>query len=255
VLPPSVRVDTDVGELLLPASDQLMRIGLARDGVWEPREGAVLRELVSPGMAALDVGAHCGYFTLMLAHLVGEKGEVVAIEPEPDNHALLVANLHAAGIANVRPIEAAAWRSSGEAIPLSLSETNTGDHRSYCWGSGRTFVEVESLALDELEPPLERLDVVKLDTQGTEHVAIEGMRETLTRFSPLLLLEFWPTGIRDFGDRPGDVIELYRELGYEIAVIDEPEIPHDVAAGEIVLRADASITEYFNLLLTPASSS
>src|SRR6266508_2798532 len=84
VLPPSVRVDTDVGELLLPASDQLMRIGLARDGVWEPREGAVLRELVSPGMAALDVGAHCGYFTLMLAHLVGEKGEVVAIEPEPD---------------------------------------------------------------------------------------------------------------------------------------------------------------------------
>ncbi|HYU60301.1 MAG TPA: FkbM family methyltransferase [Solirubrobacterales bacterium] len=252
-LPPAERVETDVGAILMPAGDQLMRVGMARDRVWEPNEGALFREIVSPGMTVLDVGAHCGYFTLMLAGLVGGEGEVVAIEPEPGNHALLRANLEQAGAGNVRVVNAAAWRSSGENLPLSLSDSNTGDHRSYRWGSGRAFIEVPSIAVDDLDPPLDRLDVVKLDTQATEHVVIDGMRATIDRFRPLMLVEFWPTGIRELGDTPEDVVGLYRELDYEISVIDLPGRPAGLPAAELISRADAFTTEYFNLLLTPRS--
>lgn len=254
VLPPAVRVDSDVGPLLLPAGDKVIRPGLESNGVWEPEEAAVIRTLVEPGATVLDVGAHCGYFTLMMSGLVGPGGTVVALEPAPDNHALLRANVEHSGATNVRVLNAAGWRSSGERIPLSLSDTNSGDHRSYRWSSGRPFVEVDGIAIDDLDPALDRLDLVKLDTQGTEHVVIEGMRSTIERCRPVALTEFWPISIRELGDRPEDVLALYRGLGFEIAVIEDESVAPDASDAELIGLAGASLTEFVTLVLRPAEA-
>jgi hypothetical protein len=63
-LPPHVVVDTAVGRLLLPASDQVMTRLISRDHLWEPAESAALMTLVGRGMNVLDIGAHVGYVAL-----------------------------------------------------------------------------------------------------------------------------------------------------------------------------------------------
>jgi len=248
--PPAVRHDSDVGLLLLPASDRMIAVALQRDGVWEPEEGQVLRGLAREGMTVLDVGAHCGYFTLLLSKLVGPEGKVLAVEADPDNHALLEANLEANGAANVATVQGAAWSTAGETLPFTLCPENTGDHRSYSWDSDREVVEVRSVAIDDLASGLESVDLVKLDTQGTEHRALEGMRKTIERDHPSLVVEFWPIGIRELGDDPANVIELYRSLGFELEVVgqDPPE------SADLVEAADRSPTMFLNLILRPSSS-
>ena len=247
--PPAVRVDSDVGPLLLPASDRMIAVALERDGVWEPEEGEVLRRLAREGMTVLDVGAHCGYFTLLLSRLVGPSGRVLAIEADPGNHALLDANVETAGAANVTTVQGAAWSAAGETLPFTLCPENTGDHRSYSWDTDREVAEVRSVTIDELTGDLGRVDLVKLDTQGTEHRAVEGMRQTIERDRPTLLVEFWPIGIRELGDRPEEVLELYRSLGFALEVVgDEADIRE---ASDLVEAADRSPTMFLNLILRP----
>src|SRR6266542_494385 len=60
-----------------------LRNSLAREvfftGCYEPQESLVIRRLVDPGGAFVDVGAHWGYFSLIMAEHVGSSGRVVAI--------------------------------------------------------------------------------------------------------------------------------------------------------------------------------
>ncbi|MDQ3647023.1 MAG: FkbM family methyltransferase [Actinomycetota bacterium] len=245
----AVEVRTDIGPLLLSADDQVVTPYMQYHGAWEPEESTAIRELAHAGMTVVDVGAHCGYFTLLLAKLVDVTGSVVAVEPDPRNHALLCANLQRAGVHNVRVVRAAACNRSGVAS-LSLSQENTGDHRAYEWDSGRRTIQVDGLALDDLEPPLETLDLVKLDTQATEHLAIAGMERTLARFDPTMLVEFWPLGLRELGDPPADVLDYYRQLGYEITMLGEPRVRSDAHPDHMVDAAERHQDGFCSLVLS-----
>ena len=227
----------------------MIAVGLERDGVWEPEEGDVMRRIAREGMNVLDVGAHVGYFALLLARLVGPDGSVLAVEADPGNHALLQANLEAAGVTNVTTVQAAAWSESGRALPLSLCRENTGDHRSYSWDSGREVIEVESVAIDDLAGDLGQVGLVKLDTQGTEHRVVEGMRRLIARDRPTLLVEFWPLGIRELGDHPEQVLELYRSLGFALEPVGDEDA---IATDDLVAAAEGSPTRHLNLILRPA---
>src|ERR1700730_16140389 len=50
---------------------------------FEPRESALIRHYLKPGMTFVDVGANVGYYTLLAASLVGRRGRVLAFEPSP----------------------------------------------------------------------------------------------------------------------------------------------------------------------------
>ena len=69
------------------------RVGrLMWTGCYEPELVALLRKVLDPGMTFVDVGAHIGYFSLIAAALVGEKGVVHSFEPDPDCFSRLVVN-------------------------------------------------------------------------------------------------------------------------------------------------------------------
>jgi FkbM family methyltransferase len=245
-LPTPARYETDVGPILLPRDDLLIAEGLRQDGAWEPEQGEKLRELVAPGMTVIDVGAHVGYFTLMLASLVGPEGQVLAIEPEPYNHLLLGANLARAGMNNVITHEAAAWRATEGPLRMSLCNWNTGDNRVGFSSRHRAAIEVASLALDDLNPP--RVDLIKLDTQATEHIAIEGATRLIERHSPVLFAELWPGGLRELGIDPADPIDVYEGLGYRIEVLGRPDL-ESAERARLIEAADAAPTKDLMLLM------
>jgi FkbM family methyltransferase len=223
-LPRAVSLMTDVGTLLAHPEDQVITPFIRRHGHWELDDCRLLEEELSPGSAAVDVGANIGYMTLVAARAVGPTGSVVAIEPHPANVALLQANVARNELADrVRVIGAAAWDAPG-VLELSECVENTGDHRVQTLQSERSVLRVDAVRLDDVVPESMRISVIKLDTQATEHRVLAGSRALLERDRPVILVEYWPQGLRDRGDDPLEVLAGFRKLGYKLEVPDEPEL-------------------------------
>jgi FkbM family methyltransferase len=209
---------SDVGALYAPAHDTVIAPVLEQQGRLPDFDIERLQDLGLTGATVLDLGANLGYTTIKLAHLVGlREGRVIAVEPHPENLALLRANLRRNRIPNVRVIGAAAWRETGH-VNLGECRDNTGDHRVGALLSERKVLRVPAVRLDDVID--EEVHFILADTQATEHVAFEGARGLVERCHPLIYTEFWPAGIRVFGDDPIEVLEGYRRFGYSVSVLD-----------------------------------
>ncbi len=113
---------------------------------------------------------------------------------------------------------------------LYLSNNNFGDHRVFdaCdddilnKGVARKSVEVPAVSLDKyLKKSGFRADVVKIDIQGAEMLALPGMIETLSNPRVVLFCEFWPYGLRKADTSPKHFLESLKELGFELFEIIE----------------------------------
>jgi len=209
-------VTIDGHRLFLDAEDSL---DLSIDPTYENLESATLAGLIHKGDTVVDIGANIGFYTLLFARWVGPGGKVIAFEPDPDNFDLLRKNVEANGYRNVTLHRKAIADRNGTAR-LYLSDTNTADHRLYDSGDGRSFVEVETLRLDEILSGEEKIDFVKMDIQGSEPTALEGMRGILTKNPRArLFLEFWPAGLARRGSDPRRLLASLKEMGFEIREI------------------------------------
>jgi len=217
---------------------------------WEPIESGALAALIRRGAHVVDIGAHVGYMTLLAAGRVGPGGSVLAIEAHPGNVALLQENIAQNGLTQAAAIHGAAWRHSGETLTLSVNPDNSGDHRAFRREGATQTIEVSSIAVDDLVAD-DCIDVVKIDAQGTDHVAVEGMQRTLSRCRPVMLVEFWPGGIEEFGDRPTDVLAFYRGLGYDIVILEAPALSSEAPFEMIVDHARRCQGGFCTLVLQP----
>jgi FkbM family methyltransferase len=246
-LPDSLEIETDIGSLLYPADCQMITPEVAREGRWDPWDAEALKKELRPGMNVLNMGAHIGYFAILAARGVGSGGEVTAIEAEPGNFALLRENVRRSKLGNIRVVHAAVSDHPGT-LKMSLSPTNTGDHRAYAHEGATGTVTVPAVTVDSVLGVDQRIDFVFADIQGTEHVAMIGMKETVRRCHPSMLLEFWPQGIREYGDDPAAVLRGYRELGYEFDIVGR-EVGVDASDETVIAAAEPDGPGGFGTLL------
>ena len=246
----TVFADTDVGTLALHAHDRVMTPIISESGRWEEDEAAWLRSVLAPGQVVIDCGANVGYFSLLMAQAVGPAGAVVAVEPERANLRLLRHNLWRNGADNVRVIAAAAGDERG-VVALRHNALNAGDHRV---GLERedSDVLVPCVALDALLGGV-AVDVVKVDTQGYDHVAIAGLRDVLGR-SPQaqLLVEFWLDSMVERDISADDVLAGYRALDRPIGVLGPGGAVTPATDAEVIAAAAASQPDHWvNIVLGP----
>jgi FkbM family methyltransferase len=185
-------------------------------GDWEPVTTEFARREIKPGDVVLDIGAHIGYFTLIFARLVGERGRVFAFEPDPTNYALLEKNVKANGYTNVTLVQKAVSDKS-ERIKLFSDRAQDGRQSIIEFGDDCKGIEVESVRLDDFFRDYSGpIDFVKMDIEGAEPTAIEGMTRLLGRNEHVkLMTEFLPSGLRRSGVNPSDYLELLGEHGFE----------------------------------------
>jgi len=198
--------------------------GVLRNG-YEADSKSLLEGLIQEGMTVFDVGAHVGTYTLMAARLVGRTGHVYAFEAEPENYSILKKNVELNGYQNVTCVPKAISNRSGL---LTLYVSNQGNDRHTLIGSSDancqgTPCEVETLSLDEFSASIEwpRVDIVKMDIEGAEPMAIEGMSELFRRSDNLsLLMEFAPDILRASGMNPEDFLSLLTLSGFRISPVE-----------------------------------
>lgn len=208
--------------LRVDPADQVVAQGLLVRGAWEPFESTLFEQALSPGMTAFCLGAHIGYYALLAARRVGPRGRVYAFEPGPENFRLLVENVDANGYRNVVAVPRAVSNVTGR-VRLHLNASNTGDHRIYPGDEPRPSLEVDVVRLDDWLGGAETAaDVIQMDLQGAELLALDGMQALLAR-SPAVTIftELWPGGLRLAGGSGEAYLGRLAALGFRMSVIDE----------------------------------
>lgn len=204
--------------------DEHDTLNLSLNRIYEPFETIYFQKHVKDGQVVLDIGAHIGYYTLLLAKNVGRNGQVFAFEPEPKNFALLSKNVEINGYTNVILSNKAVLDTTSQRH-LFLSAENMGDHRIFDAPDGKEAVEVDSIRLDDYFADFnKKIDFIKMDIQGAEYYAVQGMASLLLRNpSVVLVTEFEPIGLLRSGVEPEAYLKLLMEMGFTIYHIDENE--------------------------------
>jgi FkbM family methyltransferase len=213
-------------------------------GTHEPVTQDLLRRRIRPGMVVYDCGANIGYFSLILARLVGPSGRVFAFEPSPGSLECLRATPGLNGLSHLAVIPQAVWE---RVETLHFAQTQPGrslvsDHVEGASAFGKSgaqrIIEVPAVALDDFvygqgNPPP---DFVKVDVEGAEGKALAGARRLLSERRPELLLEI-------HGEPGREVHSLLKELKY---------VSTNVLTGEVPETADAFAAWMQHYLSVPA---
>jgi FkbM family methyltransferase len=204
-------------------------------GQYEPQETLLLRHILRDGMTFVDVGANWGYFTLLAAHLVRRNGRVLSLEPDPRLFTLLESCVRRNALSQVTLLQLAAGNMLGEVGLWGYKETDGNFGISTTVGAQARSLDSLTVEVTTLERVLDqhnvrRVDCMKIDIEGAEEAAIDGLGNALrTHRVARMLLELHPAQLAEQGSSPKRIAERLIALGYTGFHID-----HSVATTRAV---------------------
>lgn len=206
-------------------------------GTIEPLVQQIFATHIRPGAVVYDIGANIGFFTLAAARLTGPHGRVYAFEPAMSTADRLAANVALNDLVHVEVLRVGVGRNAGRALLVKTDISQTAS--LYAAGAesvdAADEVAVAVVALDDLvrdgclAPPA----FVKMDIEGAEVEALEGMRGLLAKHRPVMLCEVHGTHAA--------VAAIFEAHGYHVRVVetggaltDAPDYVHALALpGEV----------------------
>jgi FkbM family methyltransferase len=206
------------------SNDAIVRM-LHTNGDYEPHVVELFNKLIGPGDSVMDIGASIGYHTVQLSRLVGNSGNVIAVEPQKIIHNFLCANLVLNSCFNVSTIQKALGNGTGY---LTLSKIDYSDRslNSGCQRIGTGGEQVEQITLDSI-PVSKPLRFIKIDAQGAEPYIIVGAMGTLTSADrPVICFEVEDIWLRALGSSTNQLLNILLGLNYVILRI-RSEYPCD----------------------------
>jgi len=195
-------------------------------GSYAQHELAFMRAVLRPGMGFVDIGAHWGLLTMLASHLVGNSGQVIALEPDPRMLTKLRFNLKLNGITTVNVLECAAADCNAD---LTLSGYDPG-HKKWtasklvqrgCGDESAFVAHARPLdeLMDEVGAPI--IDLVKIDVEGAEDLVLKGMEEGLHRQRyKRILLELHPLQLAERRRTTSQVADFLLARGYHGYLLD-----------------------------------
>ena len=197
-------------------------------GRYEPTTMYVVQLLLRPGDCFVDVGANAGFFSLAAAAFVGDTGHVIAFEPSSREYASLLANLELNRLSRVTSVQSAIGEKADHA-DLRIAESVHSGHNTLASGFAYEnvhSVQIERVAVTTLDSyasdrNVARIDVVKLDIEGAELLALRGARRILASMRPILILEVFDQGLRKVEGSAEEMQLFLQDLRYSLWEIDD----------------------------------
>jgi FkbM family methyltransferase len=208
-------------KMIVDTTDVGLSSHLLLDGYWEMWLTELLTALVKPGMKVVDVGANLGYFSLLMADLVGKTGQVHAFEPNIDLARRMTQSLALNGFSDIATVheQALADVEADVVLIVPADEPKNGhllpaDHPA----ATDDAVETRFMRTRRLDSYAELYDVdlIKIDADTSEMTIWQGMSEILKHGRPLtIVLEFARVRYAD----PGAFIDRILSDGFSLSVI------------------------------------
>lgn len=195
--------------LELDLSDWLQRLYYL--GFVEQNTFKIIKELLPVDGIFVDIGANIGIYSCIMANHVGIKGSVIAFEPMRENLEGLYNNIALNQLKNIEVNELAlSNRQQGFNlyVPSAHQQGPTGCTQVWNPGDWISVGVTDATTLD-IAFQKERLDFMKIDTQGHELEILQGAKSTIERFQPVILCEV-------FEENRTKVFDLMKSWNYAI---------------------------------------
>lgn len=204
------------GIVIANKNDEYIGRALLNFGSWCDHEIKFLKTLISFGDTVLEIGSNMGSHTLPLAKQVGNKGKLIAMEPQRLLFQTMCANVAMNSMQNVYAMNVACGEQKGV---LRVTELDPTAHQNFGGYRPKEMVgdmEIPVITMDSLN--LTRCDVIKMDIEGMEIDALKGGQETLRKFEPILFFE-------SHGDLLLEIEEFLKDFGYTVYDFAIPNDP------------------------------
>jgi len=195
----------------------------------EEEELALLPQIIKEEDEVIDVGANYAYITHRLANIC-KKGKVYAFEPIPftynvckrivEKHQFKNVELYHKGVGNKNeemefsaPLINFGGISAGQAHMVGRNNELAGKEEYYQFNEAKTF-KCDVVTIDSFLPNIKNLTFVKIDIEGAELFALQGMKETLKKWKPVIMLEITPFFLSGFNLKEQDVRDFFQPLDY-----------------------------------------
>ena len=213
-------------------------VGLLFDQ-FEPETIALVKSELKRDMVFVDLGAHVGVYTLLAAQIVGRGGRVFAFEPNPVVRTVLEENVLRNGYRDIVTVVPLGVAAASEHRSLYVSENDTGQSSLYrVPGTYDSAIQVATTTLDSYfkSQVWPEVDYIKMDIEGAEKAALDGMSE-LSRRNPCLklIVEFNPRPMAALNTGPQALFDALENRGFtRLSIIDRElqllHIPADITA-------------------------
>jgi FkbM family methyltransferase len=194
-------------------------------GCIDPNEFAFMDSVLQRGMTFVDAGANEGLYSLFASRCVGPSGRVLSFEPSQREFQRLNCNIQINGLENVQAIPAALAEATG-VIALSIADSSHAGQNTL----GKFIYDIPLLRTERVsaqtldhfasDAGLTRLDLFKLDVEGAERRVLEGSRNVLRQFRPIILFEASDAALEQQASSLSDLLEFLRSLEYRFYAFD-----------------------------------
>jgi FkbM family methyltransferase len=174
-----------------------------------------IRELLKKGMNVIDIGAHIGTYSILAAEKVGPAGKVVSVEPEPRNYEQLKKNIELNKFKNVITKNMALSDHEG-LEKLYLNIDNSGGHSLTFQKDKNSYINVTVKTLDNLieELNLKKIDIIKIDAEGSEIPILKGAEKTLKNNPDMKII----VAAEHYPSQAEEVREFLNSVGLEARI-------------------------------------
>ncbi len=186
-------VEAKYGKMYVIESDNVVSRALSMYGEWAEDELNLLKDLISPGMCILDIGAFIGTHTLAFSALTGATGRVFSFEPRKEIYEVLVKNIELNGLENVTELNVGV---SDQEKKLLLPRVDINKDLNFgalnlnyeANKDGQDRYEIELVLIDDLKL-FDAVDIIKIDVEGMERKVLDGALKTISKDRPIVFCE------------------------------------------------------------------
>lgn len=206
---------------------------------WDER---IIRKLLHPGAVCLDIGAHIGYYSLLMSRWVGPSGKVISFEPMPYTYSFLATNLQRNRARNVVAKQTAVGDIAG------YVQMEVADNRRLGWSSvsesGNTKVSCTSVDAEIEANRLEMVDFIKIDVEGYELNVLRGCEQTIKQLRPKIMFEVNERALRQHRADLGVLEDFFLSHSYSLF--------RATSEGSVPIRS-RPLSSFFNIFALPLS--
>lgn len=181
------------------------------------RELVWLSRNVHPGFYVADIGASFGIYTLVAARAAGPSGQIFSFEPAASTFDILKANVELNCLTNVRIFRCAIGEDDGEVELYHHRDSSRNSlGRTAAMSGTSESVHKRTLSNFLAEAGIAKIDLIKIDVEGMEEMALKGCSTILERARSKIIIELNPGRASAIGLHADGAWELLRSLRYKM---------------------------------------